>query len=166
MGIIGSLHAVPLHRSIYDSGCPGEKMLPWYLIIGGILTISLVAGRFVVVAMVEKCRRKGDGEERGVGCNFCRISCQSLYDVIGLVCTSIWLIAGTKFLLGIYDKVNYASHRPNEDTCDEVLFKFSLYTIICGWIAVLICTVILICTRCCQCCCYLVCCKPCRKRSN
>lgn len=29
--------------------------------------------------------------------------------------TTLWLIAGTKFLLGLHDVVNFATHRPNQD---------------------------------------------------
>ena len=28
------------------SGCPGEPMMPWYLIVGGVLTIGLVLVRY------------------------------------------------------------------------------------------------------------------------
>jgi len=162
MIVIGSMHAVPLHKSIYESGCPGEKMLPWYLVIGGLLTIALVLGRIILIQMLKKCQERRNEKEKSVGLKCCRLSFLSLYDILALACSAIWLIAGTKFLLGIYDKVNYEMHRPNEDTCSELVFRFSFYTIVVGWIILALFTIILICTRFCQCCCFL-CCKPCRK---
>ena len=41
------------------------------------------------------------------------------YDVFALVVETMWLIAGTKFVLGLEDKVNYATHRPNEDVSNH-----------------------------------------------
>jgi len=165
MIVIGSLHAVPLHKPIYESGCPGEKMLPWYLVIGGLLTLSLVVARLILVQMLRKCKEKRRDRDQTVGPKCCRISFLTLYDFLAIIFSTIWLIAGTKFLLGIYDKVNYAMHRPNEDTCSELIFRFSFYTIIVGWCITVVATIILLCTRCCQCCCY-VCCKNKRKDNS
>merc|ERR1712115_455345 len=61
MIIMGSLHA---DRSFTDSlktgvihtscslvdrcGCPGQPIIPWYLVIGGILTIIFLVGRIIL----------------------------------------------------------------------------------------------------------------------
>jgi hypothetical protein len=37
------------------------------------------------------------------------------YDLLALTLTLLWLIAGTKFVLGLYDRINYVMHRPNND---------------------------------------------------
>ena len=60
MIVMGILHAAPIDGErgadgvvkqnctiIEDCGCPGEPMIPWYLIIAGCLTIILVLGRFI-----------------------------------------------------------------------------------------------------------------------
>ena len=60
MLVMGLLHAGPLDGEkgpdgvlrqnctvLEDCGCPGEPMIPWYLIVGGCLTIVLVLGRFI-----------------------------------------------------------------------------------------------------------------------
>jgi len=152
--VIGGLQAAPLDKPIYNSGCPGETMIPWYLIIGGIITIALVVGRIILSMMV----RRGRTEKWETCCSFCKVSCITLYDVFALVVETMWLIAGTKFVLGLEDKVNYATHRPNEDTCERLVFNFALYIVILGWVAIVILTILLICTRFCQCC-QLMCCR-------
>jgi hypothetical protein len=48
------LHTLSMLTKCPCSGCPGETMLPYYLIIGGILTICLVAGRVVTIMVSEK----------------------------------------------------------------------------------------------------------------
>jgi hypothetical protein len=37
------------------------------------------------------------------------------YDLLALTASLLWLIAGTKFVLGLYDRINYVMHRPNDD---------------------------------------------------
>jgi len=60
MIVMGLLHAAPIDSErgvdgvvmqnctiIEHCGCPGEPMIPWYLIVGGCLTIIVVLGRLV-----------------------------------------------------------------------------------------------------------------------
>merc|ERR1712107_528431 len=64
-----------------------------------------------------------------VGCWLGQITCITLYDIIALIITGLWLIAGTKFFISLYSRVNYSTHRPNQDTCDFGLYWFSLVLI-------------------------------------
>ncbi len=43
------------------------------------------------------------------------------YDLLALTLTLLWLIAGTKFVLGLYDRINYVMHRPNNDVRTLIL---------------------------------------------
>ena len=36
------------NESVYLSGCPGQPIIPWYLVIGGILTIIFLVGRILL----------------------------------------------------------------------------------------------------------------------
>ena len=36
------------NESVYLSGCPGQPIIPWYLVIGGILTIIILVGRILL----------------------------------------------------------------------------------------------------------------------
>merc|ERR1712106_274076 len=79
-------------------GCPGEPMIPWYLILGGCVTIVLLVLR---VLMVRYCG--------------CRVVFITIYDILALVITTLWLIAGTKFVMSLHERKNYATHNPNQD---------------------------------------------------
>ncbi len=46
------------------------------------------------------------------------------YDLLALTATLLWLIAGTKFVLGLYDRINYVMHRPNNDVRTLILKKY------------------------------------------
>ena len=35
-------------ENVYSSGCPGQPIIPWYLVIGGILTIIFLVGRILL----------------------------------------------------------------------------------------------------------------------
>ncbi|XP_023341023.1 uncharacterized protein LOC111711029 isoform X2 [Eurytemora carolleeae] len=121
MIIVGSIYAAPLRRPIYDSGCPGETMLPWYLVIAGIITIALVLIRILIIQCCDVCRGNDGRGWKEVGCTVCRVSFITLYDILAVAGTTLWLIAGTKFLLGLHDVVNFATHRPNQDILPMLL---------------------------------------------
>jgi hypothetical protein len=49
------------------------------------------------------------------------------YDLLALTASLLWLIAGTKFVLGLYDRINYAMHRPNQDVSTLCKKNFEFY---------------------------------------
>jgi len=140
MIIMGALHAAPvsagkdtagviLHNCtlLEYCGCPGEPMIPWYLILGGCFTVILVVVRILLLRYCTPCT---------VG--KCKVSCIFMFDILALVGTTLWLIAGTKFVMSLHERKNYATHNPNQDTCDWALYWFAFVIIICGWIFVFI----------------------------
>jgi len=176
MIVVGALHAAPLNHPgeswernctvLEKCGCPGEPMLPWYMIIGGVFTIGLVLIRLLLTGICWRCGGGGPGREgRSVGCWLGQITCITLYDIIALIITGLWLIAGTKFFIGLYSRVNYSTHRPNQDTCDFGLYWFSLVLIILGWIFIVLCIVFGILWRFCKCFSSVICCQPCRGKT-
>jgi len=142
MIIMGSLHA---DRSFSDSlksgvihtscslvdrcGCPGQPIIPWYLVIGGILTILFLVGRILL------CRActQGPGQLESRTCD---VSYQAIYDVIALVITVTWTAVGTHFIADLFLRKNYNTKKPNQDTCDFDLYWFSFAVILLGWVAV------------------------------
>jgi len=149
MIVVGALHVTPLtHKgetwewkctSLERCGCHGEPMLPWYLIIGGILTIVLVIIRLVIHFVCKSLSSRK--RQKTLACRLGEITCLSLYDILALVITGCWLIAGSVFLHGLYQRVNYETQRPNQDTCDWGLYWFFHILIFLGWIFLLICLV-------------------------
>merc|ERR1712110_194646 len=135
--IVGSLHA---DRDFADSlnpgvihtncsiielcGCPGQPVIPWYLIISGLTTIIFLLARILI------CRCC-----RGKKCDF---SYLVIYDLVMFLITTVTLSVGTHFITELSDRINYATHRPNTDTCDFTLFWFSYTVMILGWISVLL----------------------------
>jgi len=64
MVVMGALHAAPINADrdiagvvmmnctvLEYCGCPGEPMIPWYLILGGCLTILLLCGRVLLIRL-------------------------------------------------------------------------------------------------------------------
>lgn len=156
------LDTLYIHTTLQYTGCPGEPMLPWYLIIGGVLTIGLVLIRLLLTGVCRKCGREQGREGRSVACWLGQVTCISIYDILALFVTALWLIAGTKFFIGLYSRVNYATNRPNQDTCDFGLYWFSLTLIILGWIFIILCIIFGILWRFCKCFAGLLCCRPCK----
>jgi len=151
MIIIGSVYAAPLHHSLYNSGCPGEVMLPWFTIIGGIILFILAIIRLGLTMKGFPCKHKNP-DEMGLTCELCSISCVAIFDIVICCIALIWLIAGTKFFVQIFETVNYITDRPNEDTCDRVMFEFSYFCVVAGWIFLANYIFIMICCRFCECC--------------
>merc|ERR1719309_632921 len=171
MIVVGSLHAAPLEHTeepwqrnctlIESCGCPGEPMLPYYLIVGGALTIGLVLVRGILKCICQSCCARKRHENKSSACRICQVSFSFLFDVLAVVITALWLLKGTKYVLRLHERVNYMTHRPNQDTCDWGLYWFCLILIITGWIFLVFC---LLCglIRLCQCFSFLICCRPCR----
>jgi len=136
MIVMGALHAAPMDAERDSAGvlilnctlmeycgCPGEPMIPWYLILGGCLTITLLVLRVVIIR-----------------CCACKLVFLTIYDILALVMTILWLIAGTKFVMSLHERKNYATHNPNQDTCDWGLYWFSFVLLVCGWVSVILTT--------------------------
>jgi len=180
MLVMGLLHAGPLDGEkgpdgvlrqnctvLEDCGCPGEPMIPWYLIVGGCLTIVLVLGRFIWQLACNRCSKEDGQRRKGcqLACSACHFSCITLYDILALTATALWLITGTKFVLGLHERKNHDTHRPNQDTCDWGLYWFTFILIICGWAFVLLSVLCGLLCRFCKCFWNLLCCKPCKEKS-
>merc|ERR1711892_394898 len=88
--VIGSLHAAPLPPEIdeagvvkqnctllEDCGCPGEPMLPWFLIFGGCIFLALYLGLILLSLVCDGCVRKQRGSKGTKACNICNFSCLS-----------------------------------------------------------------------------------------
>merc|ERR1712107_148416 len=82
----------------------------------------------------------GPGEENKV-CNslnfLCRFSCITFYDLLALAITIIWLVIGSTWTLNVYDEVNYDS-KSAATYCPKYLYRFTFYTIIAGWVFVVL----------------------------
>merc|ERR1711892_842688 len=178
MIVMGLLHAAPIGSKasgdgvtrqnctvIQDCGCPGEPMIPWYLIVGGCLTIILVLGRFIWQLACLRCNMDSDGvRDKGckLACLACQFSCLTLYDILALTATTLCLITGTKFVLALHERKNYSPHNPNQDTCDWGLYWFTFIIIIAGWCFIIFSVLCGLMCRFFSCFWNLVCCKPCK----
>merc|ERR1712059_8816 len=151
MIIIGSLHAasLPSEKNIAGvvtpncvllayCGCPGEPMLPWFLIFGGCILICLLIGWLVIILVCHGCNKKSRNKESSLVCKTCRFSCLTFYLLCSLLVSALWLVGGTKWLLDLHQRKNYATHNPNQDTCDWFLYWFSLILVASGWIFILL----------------------------
>eukprot|EP00092_Neocalanus_flemingeri_P050344 GFUD01058163.1.p1 GENE.GFUD01058163.1~~GFUD01058163.1.p1 ORF type:complete len:216 (-),score=40.55 GFUD01058163.1:19-666(-) len=165
MIVMGALHAAPADAGkdpagvlkqncsmLEYCGCPGEPMIPWYLILGGCLTLLLVVARILLLRFCTSCPVGG-----------CRLSCITLYDILALVMTTMWLIAGTKFVMALHERKNYSTHNPNQDTCDWGLYWFAFVLIICGWIFIFFATFCGLMCRFCKCFWNILNCRTCRE---
>jgi len=178
MIVMGLLHAAPIDTTtntagvvtqnctvIEHCGCPGEPMIPWYLIVAGCLTIILVLGRFIWQLACWKCNTDREGQ-RDKGCKLaclaCQFSCLTLYDILALTATTLCLITGSKFVLALHERKNYATHNPNQDTCDWALYWFTFIIIAAGWIFIILGVFCGLMCRFCKCFWNLICCKPCK----
>ena len=89
-------------------------MIPWYLILGGCLTITLLVIRVVIIRVSYMfifsytCIISSQ-------CCACKLVFLTIYDILALVMTILWLIAGTKFVMSLHERKNYATHNPNQD---------------------------------------------------
>ena len=88
-------------------------MIPWYLILGGCLTIVLLVVRVLLA-------RVGDHMSHYYSTVlflvlWIQVAFSTIYDILALVMTTMWLIAGTKFVLSLHQRKNYATHNPNQD---------------------------------------------------
>merc|ERR1711887_176657 len=175
MIVMGLLHAAPIDSErgvdgvvmqnctiIEHCGCPGEPMIPWYLIVGGCLTIILVLGRFIWQLACAKCNTD---REKGcrLACKACQFSCLTLYDILALTATTLCLITGTKFVLALHERKNYTTHNPNQDTCDWGLYWFTFILIIAGWVFIFFSVLCGLMCRFCSCLWNIICCKPCKE---
>jgi len=131
MVVMGALHAAPINADrdiagvvmmnctvLEYCGCPGEPMIPWYLILGGCLTILLLCGR---VLLIRCCANKS--------------VTTLIYDLLALVVTSLWLVAGTKFVMALHERKNHTTHNPNQDVSSLVsnnLFLMKIFRHVIG----------------------------------
>jgi len=168
---MGALHAAPMDAERDSAGvlilnctlmeycgCPGEPMIPWYLILGGCLTITLLVLRVVIIRVSYlfifsyTCIISSQ-------CCACKLVFLTIYDILALVMTILWLIAGTKFVMSLHERKNYATHNPNQDTCDWGLYWFSFVLLVCGWVSVILTTLYCTIARFCHCLHQVICCK-------
>ena len=89
-------------------------MIPWYLILGGCLTITLLVLR-VVLIRVRSILIYSDICIISSQLCTCKLVFLTIYDSLALVATILWLIAGTKFVMSLHERKNYATHNPNQD---------------------------------------------------
>jgi len=115
------------YLSSLRSGCPGQPIIPWYLIIAGTITIIFLVGRILI------CRLCSHHDVVK-----CDLSYLLIYDVIMFLISIIWLSVGTHYTDDLFHRKNYATHNPNQDTCDFGLFWYSFAIIVLGWITVLL----------------------------
>lgn len=169
MIVIGSLHAAPLPHVktraglvknnctvLEYCGCPGEPMLPWYLIFGGCITIGLLIGWILITLVSQKC---AGTLGRKTCCSICNFSCITLYFLLCLVLMASWLVGGTRWIVDLHQRKNYATHNPNQDTCDWFLYWFSLIMVTCGLGFVIFASISMLCHLFWN----ILCCRPCRK---
>jgi len=173
MIVVGSLHAAPLpaERNIAGvvvqnctvleyCGCPGEPMLPWFLIFGGCIIILLLTGWMIISLVCHRCNKKSRDKKCSLACVACRFSCLTFYFLCSLLVSSLWLVAGTKWLLELHQRKNHATHNPNQDTCDWFLYWFTLILVVSGWISIILALVF----RFCQCIWNIICCNICKEK--
>jgi len=121
-----------LYLKSLTTGCPGQPILPWYLIIAGALTIILLVGRILICRV---CSREDIDSSR------CDLSYLLIYDIIFFIITLIWLSVGTHYVNDLHLRKNYFTNHPNQDTCDFGLYWYTFSIIVLGWLTVVLCLV-------------------------
>jgi len=118
------------YLSTLRSGCPGQPIIPWYLIIAGSITIIFLVIRILILRL---CTNQE--------VTACDLTYLVIYDIIMLIITVIWLAVGTHYVADLYLRKNYSIHNPNQDTCDFGIYWYSFAIIILGWITVCLCLI-------------------------
>jgi len=123
-------------RGIND--CPAEKMIPLYLLVGGIACIFVLPVAFTLQTW-EKCVDQ-DGR---VG--VCLRHFNVLFLCVSAVFFFVWFICGNVWVFRTNNVHHIESNSTNIYYCDELTFKFAYWVII----ATYICSVLsCVCTAC------------------
>ena len=143
------------------STCSIETRIPFYLIIAGVINIVLIVLRLVFQRC---CRNCGQGEDS----KFCSslgflasFSCITIYDLLALAATLVWLCVGSAWIFSAYDDVDY-NNTSSANYCPEFLYRFSFWICIMGWIFVTLAFVFGLLAKFCTCFYNILCCKPCK----
>merc|ERR1712018_44250 len=134
-----------------ETYCTAEPRIPFYLVVAGILTIILLVVRLVFQKCCQKCGEPGDGSKFCNSLNFlASFSCITIYDILALVTTVIWLIVGTVWTFNIYDTVDF-DNTNSSNYCPKVLYRFTYGTVITGWIFVVLAPILGFLAKSCKC---------------
>lgn len=144
-----------------SSTCKVETRIPFYLVVAGILNIIIIVLRLIFQRCCRKCGEPGEDNKMCNSLNFlCRFSCITVYDLLALAIIIIWLVVGTTWTFSVYDEVTYTK---GPKYCPGYLYRFTFWTVIMGWIFVVIAFVFGLLAKFCTCFWSLICCKPCKQ---
>merc|ERR1712227_236077 len=118
--------------TIYKDQCPYERMIPIYLIVGGV---------FGVLQCISGICKRHDKDNKSTP-----------FDVIVGLFLFAWFIAGNVWILGIFKDVNVESAE-DEKYCQSTVYYFGFGLTVATWC--LLPVFIVIC--CCLCCCSMFC---------
>jgi len=145
------------------STCKAQTKIPFYLVVAGVLNIMLMVLRLVFQRCCRKCGEPGEENKVCNSLNFlCQFSCITFYDLLALAITIIWLVIGSTWTLNVYDEVNFDS-KNDANFCPKYLYRFTFWTIIAGWVFVVLAFVFGLLAKFCTCFWNILCCKPCKE---
>jgi len=142
--------------------CKIEPKIPFYLIVAGILNISLLVLRIIF----QRCCRKCDDSENAAcaTCGFlANCACITIYDAVALTLIVIWLVIGSYWIFPHWDAVQDS---PGKSTCVAYLYWFSAAVAIISWLTVAFAVLCGILAKFCECFWSILCCKPCRNAES
>lgn len=142
------LHVLP--GSVYVHNCDGERFIPIWLIVFGV--ISLLQTLINIVKRCFKCIKRSqsdDDSENGNGDHSVR--CGSCLESFLSFFLFVWIIAGSAWVFGFFDNYVDLDCRHNvdhPDCCHPVPFLFSFITLIVMYVFSFL-------ALCCCCCCFM-----------
>merc|ERR1712066_1204310 len=82
------------------STCKAQTKIPFYLVVAGVLNIMLMVLRLVFQRCCRKCGEPGEENKVCNSLNFlCQFSCFTFYDLLALAITIIWLVIGSSWTI-------------------------------------------------------------------
>merc|ERR1712244_8112 len=150
-------------QDISSSTCKAEPMIPFYLLVAGLLNIIIIVLRLIFQRCWRKCGEPGEDNKLCNSLNFlCRLSCITIYDLLALAIVVIWLVIGSVWTFNIFDTVNL-DNNGSPSYCQAFLYRFTYSTAILGWIFVAMALVFGVLAKFCTCFWNIICCKPCKE---
>ncbi|XP_060591393.1 transmembrane protein 272-like isoform X2 [Ruditapes philippinarum] len=134
--------------AVYIDDCPIQKLIPIYLIVGGVAPVFMGG--------LSSLKKKNDDpvaeEDLKEKCNLLTV-----IGLIGALFNFAWLICGSVWVFGNYSDVMDGCGG-SSDCCDASLMKFALAVTIIDWIFYAL-ILVAVCCVCGVICCGMFCCK-------
>lgn len=164
-----NLKEIDLSANLQDSKvssehCGIQPMIPFYLIVAGILNVALLVLRFVLERCCKHCCG-GDATDSKfcATCGFlANFACINFFDIIALTLITIWLVIGTNWIFSVWDEVETDDPKKTH-YCVHYLYYFSVAVAILSWMVIVCAIVCGLLAKACSCFWSLLCCKPCRQ---